>query len=74
MHIAQCPPRYYLHVSEYGNSLYGWYCSNALNSVSSVNVMDVCFMLPLGSKRSIYANRIVSAFGLAFTNSIHLYK
>ena len=40
------------------------YHSNALNGVSSVNVMDVCFMLLLRLKRSIYSNRTVSTLGL----------
>ena len=39
-------------------------CSDALNGVLSINVMDVCFMLPFRLKRLVYSNRTVSALGL----------
>ena len=54
---------------------YGCYCSNAMNGVSSVNVMGVYYVTTHRLKRLVYPNRTVSALSLVklvLTNSIHI--
>ena len=41
--------------------MYGWYCSDALNGVSSVNVMDVSLYVATQIERSVYSNRTINA-------------